>query len=199
MKRREFNKYVGAGALTIPFAPSLMAKEAKTKRELYQVSFDSMEKYPNSSTVPLKSNPVFVLTHQGKTEIITLDSSNMVARTNRPRKNQAGYRMVDVDLNWEATGYSKLLDKEVQFKVTDSSYSKMTSQVLNQDFPSKMELNIQYDVFVNGELLQKGLNGRVVSTLDSYQPSANHLFTVSEINTDLTSPKDAVGIKFCGA
>ncbi|MFY7936066.1 MAG: hypothetical protein ACOVOQ_01710 [Flavobacterium sp.] len=193
MKRRDFNKNLSLIGLAAPLFPSLVsAKKTETEQNFEITVGDSKNVLPAAGAFNLKTNPAFVIWHNGKKEILSFDSE-LQLQTKNPKKNRSGHRSVDVDLKtWEGKAYSQLLGKEIGFRVTNTHKSKLTSKVLNQDFPSALELNIEYDILINGQVVKKGISGRVSTHLDTFIPSVDTIFQVEGGSVNLSNQNTEV-------
>ena len=179
MKRRDFNKNLAVLATSAPLALAAFDKNAPAGK--YQVTIgDSSEVYPaiGSSRVNVKTNPVFVITHEGKTEVLVFNSK-LEYITAAPKKNAQGFRIADVKLqNWKGTTYSKLLGKDLSFVVTNVHKSQLKSNNMNQDFPSSLLLNVEFDLIADGEILHKGISAKVNTTMNGFAPDVRNLLAV---------------------
>ena len=135
--------------------------------------------FPSAGTFSINSNPIFLITRNGKREVLVFDAS-MEIQTSNAKKNKSGERQVDVYVkHWEARAKSKLLDCDLGFRITDlKDNSKVTAKQLNQDFPSKLEFNMEYEVMVNGEVVKSGLTGTAEGEINGFPPKANDMFRV---------------------
>lgn len=185
-------------ATSAPLA--LATLDQKNPAGKYQVTIgESSEMYPakGSSTVNVKTNPVFVITNEGKTEILVFNSKLEYATT-APRKNAQGFRVADVKLqNWKGTTYSKLLGKEVSFVVTNVHKSQLKSNHLNQDFPSSLVLNVEFDLVAEGEVLQKGISAKVNTTMNGFTPDVRNLLAVESKSTNVGKNQEMEVVFVC--
>jgi len=189
MKRRDFNKNIAAFVLTAPFIPALTSFTTITGVDKVTVG-DSMEKFPNESTYSVKTNPVFVITHKGQTEVLVF-KSNLKYETKSPKKNKEGFRFAEVKLaDWKGSTHSKILGKEVSFKVTNSDQSRFISNHLNQDFPSNLQLNLEFDLMAGSEVIKKGIAARVDTTLNSVVPNPQQLLRVDSTSLNIGRDRD---------
>jgi hypothetical protein len=135
--------------------------------------------FPSAGAFVINSNPVFLITRNGEKEVLVFDAG-MQVRTSDPQKIDSGARQVGVEVTqWEAKAKSKLLGVDMGFRITDlGDKSKVTAHQLNQDFPSKLEFNMEYEVLVNGEVVKSGLTGKAEGTINSFPPAPNDIFMV---------------------
>lgn len=198
MKRREFNKNISILGLAAPLFPSLLGSNKSVKQKYIVTVGDSKEFLPKAGSFNIKTNPVLVITHEGKKEVLVF-SSEMKVATKTPSKDNKGFRQVDLQLqNWEANAYSNLLGKNIGFRVTDSFKSTLTSTHLNQDFPSKLELNIEYDILIDGQVVEKGVSGRVSTALNSFVPNCQNILHIEGGNFGSTN-QQGIGFNLCAA
>lgn len=147
--------------------------------------------FPSANTFAIKSNPIFLITRNGEREVLVFDA-NMLVQTSDPSKGESGHRHVGVNVkNWEAKATSKLLGCDIGFRITDlGDNSKVTAKQLNQDFPSKLEFNMEYEVMVNNEVIKTGLTGTAEGEINSFPPQPNDMFRVAgksmKLGTDTT-------------
>lgn len=192
MKRREFNKNLAAFVLAAPFVPALTSfTTIGGSSEFGAVRVgDSLSKFPQRSSYSIKTNPVFVITHKGQTEVLVFNS-NLNYETQSPKKNKAGFRFAEVKLeDWKGNAHSKLLGKEVSFKVTNASHSKFVSNHLNQDFPSNLQLNVEFDLMADNEVIKRGISARIDTTLDGVVPSPHTLLRVDSASHNIGRNRD---------
>jgi hypothetical protein len=192
MKRRDFNKNIAALALSAPFMPALSSFASEDRPEsLFHGSVGkSLAKFPAQNNYTLKTNPVFVITHKGQTEVL-LFKSNMDYTAHSPKKNRAGFRYAEVKLaDWQGKAHSKLLGKEVSFKVTNSDRSKFVSNYLNQDFPSNLQLNLEFDLMAGNEVIKRGIAARIDTTLDGIVPSPQNLLKIDSTSLNIGKNRD---------
>jgi hypothetical protein len=142
--------------------------------------------FPNAGVFNIKSNPIFLITKDGQREILIFDA-DMNVKTTDAKKNKTGERAVNIDvLDWTAKAKSKLLDCEIGFRITDmGDNSKVTAKQLNQDFPAKLEFNMEYEVSVNGQVIKSGLTGTAEGQINSFPPKPNDMFQVAGKNMKL--------------
>lgn len=191
MKRREFNKNIAAFVLSVPFVPALTSFTTITSTEFGAATVgSSMEKFPQQSNHSIKTNPVFVISHKGQTEVLVFNSE-LNYKTKSPQKNKAGFRFAELELeDWKGTTHSKLLGKDVSFKVTNAEHSKFVSHHLNQDFPSNLQLNIEFDLMADQEVIQRGIAARIDTTLDGIVPSPHTLLRVDSTSLNIGRNRD---------
>lgn len=192
MKRREFNKNIAAFVLSAPFVPALTSfTTIAGSSEFGAVTVgSSLEKFPQGSSHSIKTNPVFVITHKGHTEVLVFDSK-LNYETKSPKKNKAGFRFAEVKLeDWKGTTHSKLLGKDVSFKVTNADNSKFISNHLNQDFPSNLQLNVEFDLMADNEVIKRGISARIDTTLDGVVPSPHTLLRVDSTSLNIGKNRD---------
>jgi hypothetical protein len=136
--------------------------------------------FPSAGAFNIKSNPIFLITKDGQREVVVFDA-DMNVKTSTPKKNKSGERAVGLEvLDWTAKAKSKLLDCEIGFRITDlGDNSKVTAKQLNQDFPSKLEFNMEYEVSINGEVIKSGLTGTAEGQINSFPPKPNDMFQVA--------------------
>jgi hypothetical protein len=135
--------------------------------------------FPPAGNFHIESNPIFLIQRNGEREVLVFEAQ-MDIRTSNAAKNDSGERMVSVEVtDWKAKAYSKLLDCEVGFRITDlGKNSKVTAQNLNYDFPSNLEFNMEYEVLINGEVVKSGLTGVAKGEIHAFPPKPNDMFRV---------------------
>lgn len=195
MKRRDFGKNMAiflAGAPLVPGAFSF------PKKEKMKVTIgESQEIFPMTAAYYTNTNPTFVITHNGQTEVLVLDGT-LNFTTQKPAKKRDGFRYIDISLDsWSGSAYSKLLNKEVRFEVSNTLKGEVKSHYLNQDFPSTMELNIEYNIYLDGELAVKNATARASSQLETFSATGAHLYQIESNN--LTTKNNNVEFIFCAA
>jgi hypothetical protein len=195
MKRRDFGKNMAiflAGAPLVPGAFSF------PKKEKMKVTIgESQEIFPMTTAYYANTNPTFVITQNGETEVLVLDGT-LNFTTKNPAKKRDGFRYIDVSLDsWTGSAYSKLLNKKVSFEVTNTLKSEVKSHYLNQDFPSTMELNIEYNIYLDGEIVIKNATARACSQLETFSATSANLYQIESNN--LTTKNNNVDIIFCAA
>lgn len=199
IKRREFNKNLSVLGLAVPFLSGFTLLSNDKIKQKYTVSIgDSKEVMPRAGNFNLKKNPVFVISHNNQKEVIVFDSE-MKLQTTQPKKDSDGYQTVEINLkDWQGKAHSKLFDKEVSFRVTNNFKSGVKANYLNQDFPSKMELNFEYEILIDGIVVEKELSGTVISNLDSFIPNARCIFQVTGGDFAVGKSRDTI-MNFCAA
>jgi hypothetical protein len=197
MNRREFGKKSLLVGAAVPFIPSLISFDnAPTAKYQVFAGDPSVESFTNTGYFSMKSNPVFVLTKEGQTEVLTFNS-DINFTTGQPRKNRGGFRVLDISVKkWEGVAFSKLLNKEIAFKVSESfKNSSLTSKVLNQDFPSDLSLHLEYDLYVAGSLVKRGIAAFVSSSLNKGVRPVNQVMKVDHGEHEV----GGFSINFCAA
>lgn len=140
---------------------------------------ETVLEFPKANVFAINSNPIFLITRNGQREVLVFDAK-MSVQTSEPKKTEAGPRQVGVIVkNWEAKATSKLLGCDIAFRITDlGDNSTVTAKQLNQDFPSKLEFNMEYEVLVDGKVILDGLTGVAEGVINSFPPMPNDMFHV---------------------
>lgn len=199
MKRREFNKNLSVLGLAAPLLSGFTLFGNEKVKQKYTVSIgDSKEVMPRAGNFNIKTNPVFVVTRENQKEVLVFDSE-MRLITTQPKKDSDGYQTVEINLrDWQGKAYSKLFGKDVSFRVTNNFKSGIKANYLNQDFPSKMELNFEYEILIDGVVVEKELSGTVLTNLNSFIPNSRCVFQVSGGDFAVGKSRDTV-MNFCAA
>ncbi|MBP1650014.1 MAG: hypothetical protein H6Q26_171 [Bacteroidetes bacterium] len=195
MKRRDFGKNMAiflAGAPLVPGAFSF------PKKEKMKVTIgESQETFPTTAAYYTNTNPTFAITKNGHTEVLVLDGT-LHFTTKNPGKKRDGLRYIDITLDsWNGSAYSNLLGKEVRFEVTNTLKSGVKSHYLNQDFPSTMEMNFEYNIYFDGELAIKDASARACSQLETFSATSANLYQIESNN--LVTKNNNIEIIFCAA
>jgi hypothetical protein len=195
MKRRDFGKNMAiflAGAPLVPGAFSF------PKKEKMKVTIgESEETFPTTTAYYTNTNPTFAITKNGRTEVLVLEGT-LNFTTKDPQKQRDGLRYVDILLeSWNGSAYSNLLGKEVRFEVTNTLKSGVRSHYLNQDFPSTMELNFEYNIYLDGELAIKNASARASSLLQTFAATSANLYQIESNN--LFTKNNNIEVIFCAA
>ena len=201
MDRREFTKKSLITGLAIPVLPSLFGFETRNNKSegKYKVYVNNkVDTFSQAGMVSMQLNPMITLTLNGKTEVLIFESL-AILETNNPRKNSKGFRHQDILVKeWEGQTKSKLLNKNVGFKVSDTHWSSsIISEKLNQDFPANFNLNIEFDFLIEGEVMKTGIAAYIDSFfVEGLHSRTNQIYVVSSGETQIDKN---FSINFCAA
>ncbi len=133
--------------------------------------------FPKPGRYVLHSVPMFVLNRGDKTEILVC-KAEMVLTTGEAYLNTGKRRQVDVEVHdWVATGRSRMLGGEIEFRLTPSRASRSWVRAgKNGDLPGTARFGMRYQV-TTPQGTVKGLTGSATGAISSFPPKGD-VFTV---------------------
>jgi hypothetical protein len=199
MKRREFGKSIAAIGLGVTLTRGAAASGDGIQKKFKVTIGDPDNVYPRGKEMLFNSNPVFVITRGNETEIVKLNAElEMLSRA--ARKNADGFRFIELDLNkWEGTGYSTLLGKNIHFKMGKVYKSQLTSLVLNQDFPARLDFVIDYDLSSDDGNIESGLMAKGTAVVSSMNESLSNIVLDIESTLPAQIGDSDLEVVFCAA
>jgi len=197
MQRREFGKNMAIYTLGATIIPNILL--AKKKEKMAVTIGDSAETFADAANLKgFQTNPVFIIANEHESEVLVLDAA-LDFVTKAPAKTTDGFRFMELAVgSWKGSAESKLLGKTITFEVTRSYKSEVKSKYLNQDFPSNIEMNLEYNVYLGSELVVKGASAAVNADINTLTPDPTNLFMVKSENVNI-GPGNKYDLIFCAA
>lgn len=123
-------------------------------------------KYPDTAGTEYEQSIITIpLYAKGKSEPVEILKLTAFMRLERelPRRNGLGHRQLEFTIaDWELYGYSKYLDSDVTFKLSDvpvQPKSLVVSLTEAADYPAMIVYNAIYDIYIGRKLVAKNRPG----------------------------------------
>ncbi|NTU60256.1 MAG: hypothetical protein HGA98_04250, partial [Deltaproteobacteria bacterium] len=122
-------------------------------------------------------------------------------RRSKPYKSYSGHSTLDLRVQrWSARGYSRLLGKTVEYRLSPGRAQPPSSvQALQttSDFPAHVVVNAVFDLLLGGEVVSEGHGGSAQAFgLTALPPSGSDTFSINSVVEDGGFELEAV---FCAA
>jgi hypothetical protein len=134
---------------------------------------------PSPDEFVIKSNPIFLLRRGDQTEVVVMNAT-MRIRTQQPTRNRQGRSQTDIEVTeWEASGPSQLLGRDLEFKLSNvrQRASTVVARREGDAFPATLRFKMEYEV-ASGRERVSGLKGTAVGTITAFPPAPTDIFKI---------------------